>query len=660
MSESNTQSLFDEFPPISTEEWEAKIKEDLNGKDYRKKLRWHTGEGIEPLPFYREEDLQELDQSDILSATPNASWEIRESIYGSTIEMAHEEAQDALQSGAEALQLSMELSVKSSTSPLLSQGLPLQNRTDFSQLLNEVPLKETPRHIDAGPLCPALMTLLQQELSSRSVSSDKPLGSFLFDPFALRLQHGISYSPTFIYRIAQWGQHHFPKMRTLGIDARLYHNSGGTIVQELAFALASAAELLATLTDEGLSIKEAANQLHFNFAVGSNYFLEIAKFRAFRLLWSNLLQAFDADAEQLPAYLHAETSQWNKTGFDPYTNMLRTSTEGMSAVLGECDALTVLPFDDSFRRPNHFSQRIARNSQIIMREEAYLSKVQDPAAGSYYIEQLTNDLAREAWELFQKVEERGGIAKAIEDNVVQSAIRESQQKKNLAIAKRGRIFVGTNQYPNPDEEQADELNDQQPQRPLKTSDTDIDPLNLDSISDALSDGAMLGDIASAIMDKADSDIKLLKPYRGPHAFEELRLATENSDQTPKVLNLPLGNPKARKARSAFSNNFFGCVGYDIEDPIGYENISEAVNAIKEHNPDLVVLCSSDQEYEQLVPALCEQLENIERKPLIVLAGYPKAQVESYREAGIDLFIHSGCNVLESLKGIQQKLNIIEN
>ncbi len=162
------------------------------------------------------------------------------------------------------------------------------------------------------------------------------------------------------------------------------------------------------------------------------------------------------------------------------------------------------------------------------------------------------------------------------------------------------------------------------------------------------------------MDKADPDIKLLKPYRGPHVFEELRLATENSDQTPKVLNLPLGNPKARKARSAFSNNFFGCVGYDIEDPIGYENISEAVNAIKEHNPDLVVLCSSDQEYEQLVPALCEQLENIEQKPLIVLAGYPKAQIESYREAGIDLFIHSGCNVLESLKGIQQKLNIIEN
>lgn len=663
MSESNTavQNLFEEFPPVSTEEWEAVIANDLKGADYKKKLRWHTGEGVAPLPFYRQEDLSQLDHLGMVTANQGQGWEVREAVYGSSIEQAKELIRDALVRGTEALQLSLKTEVKDDNYYL--HGVPLQTQRDFHKLFDGISLAETPIHIDAGVLSPLFLELIGQEVESQNLSPSQISGSMLYDPFASMLRSGIPFTSEQIVQTTALGKNNAPNMRIAGVDARLYHNSGGTIIQELGFALATASEYLATLTEADYSAGEAAQMLHFTFAAGSNYFLEIAKFRAIRLLWQNLIQAYGVDPSESPAYVHVETSQWNKTGYDPYTNMLRTTTEGISAVLGGCDALTVLPFDASFRQPNAFSQRIARNAQIIMREEAYLNKVQDPATGSYYVEKLTDDIARKAWQLFQEVEERGGMLQAIEDGFVQSEIKKSRQKRDQAIATRRRIFVGTNQYPNPDERQAEELKRPIEPTPLITTDRDEkinSSCSIDELGDLFAQGATLGDIASSILSQGDPEVNVLSPYRGARAFEELRLATEQHPTTPMVLNLPIGHPKMRKARSAFSNNFFGCVGYDIEDPIGFEDVSEAVEAIKEEQPEIAVLCSSDKEYEQLVPELCDQLAKTKQRPLLVLAGYPEEQVESYRKLGVDLFIYSGCNVLETLKKVQQKLGIIEH
>lgn len=660
--------LFNEFPPVPTKEWERKIRRDLRGADYRRELRWHTGEGIASFPFYRREDLRELDQPAPV-ARDSSQWEIRSAITGSTIEQANKSILKALHGGSDALYITSKLIAGPTDENPCGYGIPLQTASDFMQLFKDIPLDQISVHFDSGLFSPAFLSmfLLWQEQHASEFPTRNVQASFLFDPFAGRLLQGSlpseSETSNQIYHLASYCQKNIPGVRPLAIDARIYHNSGGTIVQELGFALGVASEYLSMLTDKGYSADEIAGMLHFNFATGSLYFLEIAKFRAMRLLWKNLLMAFEGDPEQSPVYIHAETSQWNKTVYDPYTNMLRTTTEGMSAALAGCDALTIRPFDETVQAPDYFSERIARNSQLIMHEEAYLGKVRDPAAGSYYIELLTHKIARKAWQLFQEVEQKGGMQKAISSEFIQSSVSSSRQEKDQAIACRKRIFVGTNQYPNPDEEQSDEPDKKKHSFRLKKSGQRWgfgQSYSIENMAAFLDRGAALGDLAPLLFSGSEKNIELLPPYRGARAFEKLRFATENRPTTPKVLNLPIGDPKIRKERSAFSNNFFGCVGYDIEDPIGFENVSEAAEVINHEQPDVVVLCSSDKEYNELVPALCNRLDKVDHRPLLVLAGYPEENIEAHRKTGVDLFIYSGCNVLETLKEVQQKMNIIKN
>ena len=672
-SDSTKQSLFEEFPPVSTEEWEEVITQDLKGADYKEKLRWKTGEGVEPLPFYRHEDMDEIDRpAPIPKAHTNVeanSWEIRQAIYENDISQANKAAQDVLDRGADALQFQLTLRRTEGMLDGDIQGLPIQKQSDFSSLLNNISIEDIPLHFDAGLASPALLAMLWNEVQTPTLNPQNVRATFSYDPFIYLLQHG--HYPknrrdieSDICETVQFTAENLPMVRPLGVDGRFYHNSGATIVQELGFAIASASEYLAILTDNDVSIDDAVKSLSFSFSIGSNYFLEIAKFRAARLLWKNLIEAYGIDPKENAAYLHGETSRWNKTLYDPYTNMLRTSTEGMAGAIAGCDSLTVLPFDEHFRQPNEFSQRIARNQQLILQEESYFNKVEDPAAGSYYIEKLTEKIAKKAWKVFQDVEAEGGLFKAIENGTVQSAIQASQKQRNQAIAKRGRTFVGTNQYTNTDETMSDDIEKTKQTVALrKSEDIDIesDAENIIAyLSDAFSQGATIANVIEKLFDFGRQKYRIVAPYRGPQAFEELRLATERHQATPKVLNLPLGNKKWRKARATFSANFFGCAGYHIEDPIGFGDADEAINAIKEQHPDIAVICSSDKEYKEFVPTIADAVSDLDDPPILVLAGYPKEDIETYKDAGVDEFIFAKCNVLETLKRFQQKLNVIQH
>lgn len=672
-SDSTKQSLFEEFPPVSTEKWEQVIKQDLKGADYKKKLRWKTGEGVEPLPFYRRKDMDDIDRPvpipKAFSDTEANSWEIREAIFENDISEANEAARNALNRGAEALQFQLTLRRTEGMLDGDIQGLPIENQSDFSSLLNDISLTDTPLHFDAGLASPALLAMLWNEMQNRNLDPQKIKATLSYDPFVYLLQHGHHGKSKKeierdIYHITKFSAANLPRVRPLGIDGRFYHNSGATIVQELGLAMASASEYLAILTDNNLDINDAAKSLSLNLSIGSNYFLEIAKFRAARLLWKNLIEAYGTDPQENAAYLHAETSRWNKTLYDPYTNMLRTSTEGMSGAIAGCDSLTVLPFDEHFRQPNEFSERIARNQQLILSEEAYFNKVEDPAAGSYYIENLTEKIAGKAWDVFQDIEAEGGLFKTIENGTVQSAIQESQAQRDQAIAKRGRSFIGTNLYTNPDENMADNIGKTMQTVALRQSDDIHIQSNTENLvgylSEAFSQNANIADVIDKLFDFERQQYRVIAPYRGTQAFEELRLATERHTTTPTVLNLPLGNKKWRKGRATFSANFFGCVGYQIEDPIGFADVDEAIDAIKEQHPDIAVICSSDKEYKDLVPAIADAVTTLDNPPILVLAGYPEEDINTYKEAGIDEFIYAKCNVLETLKRFQQKLKIIES
>jgi methylmalonyl-CoA mutase len=409
--------------------------------------------------------------------------------------------------------------------------------------------------------------------------------------------------------------------RVIGVDAAHFQNSGATLVQELACALAIGSQYLSFLTSAGYPVAEIAKRMHFRFAIGSNYFMEIAKFRAARLLWANIVKAFDPDCGDAACmYIHGETAEWNMTVYDPYVNLLRTTTEAMSGAIAGVDSLWVRPFDTAYRSHDAFSERIARNQQIILKEEAYMSKIVDPSAGSYYIENLTASIAENAWKLFLEIGEMGGFVTATQNHFIYDTVKESADKRRAAVASRKETLLGTNQYANANEFMSDQINDYR-------------------------------------CDVSCRNERIAKPIQTlslGENFEDLRLKTEHSGRRPKVFMLTIGNLAMRKARAGFACNFFSVAGFEVVDNNGFDSVEEGVAAAVAAKADIIVLCSSDDEYPALAP---QAVEAAKGKGILVLAGYPKAIVEELKAAGIENFIFMGQNVQEALAKYQEMLGI---
>ena len=665
------EELFEEFPPVSKEEWEAVINEDLGGKDYRERLKWDTGEGLEVLPFYHREDL-ERERTGTVSAGDGSKndWKVIQPVYDRDPAGANRAARKLLEKGADGVAIKIDLHRTQGALGGDLEGIDIQSQKDLSVLMDKISLENTMLKFDCGMAAPAFLAMYHNELESRDTDPDKAVAHFLYDPFAFTARNGYLPKPQELFvhdatSMLAFASDHLPGSRVLGLDARIWHNAGSTIVQELGFALAAASEWLALLSGNDVAIDRAASDLHLTFSVGSNYFLEIAKIRAARLLWPQLLNAYGLDSRQQndrTLYIHAESSEWNKTIFDPYANLIRASTEAMAAVIGGCDSLTLHPHDRFYNQPDAFSKRIARNTHLILKEEAKMDQVADPAAGSYYIEKLTNEFARRAWEQFQEVEQQGGLMESLKNGFIQTSIGESRKEKQRRVATRERIFVGTNKYPNPDERKSDELQESYSVTSLRESvkEFEIDTGHLiQSISEAFGDGATLMDVIPVLYDITKQDYPSLEPYRGARPFEELRLATEKSPKTPKVLLLPVGDRKMRSARATFAANFFGCAGYRIENPIGFESAEDAIEKARESKPEVAVICSSDEEYRDIVEPICEALLELKQPPIMVVAGHPEEDIDRYRDAGIEAFIHARSDLLQTLTDFQKKLGISE-
>jgi methylmalonyl-CoA mutase len=314
-------------------------------------------------------------------------------------------------------------------------------------------------------------------------------------------------------------------------------------------------------------------------------------------------------------YIGATTSKYNKTIFDAYVNMLRTQTEAMSATLGGVDSLTVLGYDIACKPADDFSERIARNQQLLLKEESHFDKITDPGAGSYYIETLTQEIAAQAWKLFLEIDEQGGFLAAIKAGNVQKAVKETAAARFKAVANRREILLGTNQFPNFNE-------------------------------NALS---KIGQPDNYACD-CQQIVETLLPVRAAEEFEMLRLATEKSGKRPKVFMLTIGNLAMRLARAQFSANFFACSGYEIIDNLGFSTVEEGIAAARKTEADVIVLCSSDEEYAELAPAAYRTIHagSEKKKEIFVIAGAP-ACMEELKAAGIENFIHVRSNVLETLK-----------
>lgn len=613
----NKEKLFSEFKAPTRQEWLDKIQVDLKGADFNKRLVWRTNEGFNVQPFYLKEDVDKLKTPESLpgefpfvrgNKKNNNEWYVRQEIEATDAKEANIKALDILNKGIDSLSFHIKGNdVSADFIDTLLEGIECE--------AVELNFNTCKRHTLE------LAEILKAYFSKKGYDKTKIVGSFDWDPMEKIVMRGhdveglLNIAPKLVEAMKE-----YPKFRTIAVNAVSLNNSGAYIVQELGYALAWGNEYLNQLVEAGVDADTAANNIKFNLGISENFFMEMSKFRAARMLWAEIVKQYEPkDDKSCMMCVNAVTSRYNMTLFDSYVNLLRSQTEAMSAALAGVHSIEVTPFDAIYETPNDFSERIARNQQLLLKEESHFDKVVDPGAGSYFIEELTTSLANEGWKIFLNVEENGGFLEAIKKGIVQDDINATNVKRHEAAAKRKEFILGTNQFPNFTEK---------------------------------SDGKRALDTACGCGNH-DDKYKAIESTRLAADFEDLRIKVENSKKTPTAFMLTIGNLAMRQARAQFSCNFLACAGYKVIDNLGFKTIEEGVDAALKANADIVVLCSSDDEYAEYAVPAYKYLDN---RAMFVVAGAP-ACMDDLKAAGIENFIHVRCNVLETLKEYNEKLGI---
>ena len=614
------EKLFTEFQAPTTQEWLDKIEVDLKGADFNKKLVWRTNEGFNVQPFYRREDVLKLKTPDSLpgefpfvrgNKKDDNTWYIRQDIVADDAAEANKKALDILNKGIDSLGFYIPGEKVSAAfiETLLDQI--------FCDIV-EVNFHTCQRH------ALELAQILTAYFEKKGYDKEKVVGSIDFDPMKKMVMKGkdtsevLATAPQLVEALKD-----YPQFRCICVNTVALNNAGAYIVQELGYALAWGNEYLQQLVDAGVDVDLAAKKIKFDMGVSENYFMELAKFRAARMLWAQIVKQYEPKCDcACKMCVNAVTSEYNQTLFDSYVNLLRSQTEAMSAALAGVHSMVVTPFDVTYEAPTDFSERIARNQQLLLKEECHFNTVVDPGAGSYYVEHLTDSLAVEGWKIFLKVEEEGGFLAAVKAGTIQDDINATNVKRHGDAAKRKEFLLGTNQFPNFTEKSEGKR--------------------------AVGCGCCCG----KAKDSSEPAFKAISSTRLAADFEDLRIHTEET-KVPVAFMLTIGNLAMRQARAQFSCNFLACAGYKVIDNLGFKTVEEGVDAALEAKADIVVICSSDDEYaEYAIPAF----KYLDRRAMFVVAGAP-ACMDDLKAAGIENFIHVRCNVLETLKEYNQKLGI---
>ena len=616
MANTKSEKLFTEFPPVPTEKWEEVITADLKGADYERKLVWKTGEGFNVRPYYRTENLEGIkflgsqagEFPYVRGTHAHNRWRVHQTVSVVCPKEANAEALKILNAGVDSLGFCIASADFSAA--------------DLDMLLKDICIPAVEITF-CGEKMANVAELVLAKVEKEGIAKEDVRIAFCIDPLVKGLSSkGDFCSPNgekCIARIVELihKTKEYKHVRIVTVAGQTFGNSGSTIVEELAFTLSAGHDYLVRLTDAGLDVDAAARKLRFSFSVSSNYFMEIAKFRAARMLWANIVKGYGpAKNCACKMQIHAETSRWNQTVYDPYVNMLRGTTEAMSATIAGVHSLEVMPFDASFENPTEFSKRIARNVELLLKNESHFDQVVDPAGGSYYVENLTQSIAAEAWKLFLEIEEKGGYTEAYKAGLIVERIKASAAAKDKNIATRRQTLLGANQYPNFTEVAGKEI-------------------TAESVTRKQAEG------------------NVLVPYRGAMAFEEMRLQVDRSGKEPKAFMLTCGNLGMARARSQFSCNFFACAGIKVIDNTYFKSIEEGAKAALESKAQIVVVCASDDDYAEAAPKVKELLGG---KAILVVAGAPACAPELEAQ-GITNFINVKSNVLETLKFYLKEMGI---
>lgn len=694
-----------EFPPNRWEEWKQAVEESLKGVPFEKAMITKTYEGIDLKPIYRKEDINGLPHLNSLPGQPpfvrgntaagftQNGWIIAQPQNAWNPAEANKILQDELNRGLNAVNLRLDRFTRWATIPpfdaLDPDGIWLNDLEDISILLKNVDLTAVPIFIDGGEASIVHLGLLAAYCIKTGMKCSDLHGCVGFDLISALVEDGeLPFCEEEIWQtlaqMAAWAASNAPRLRTIILNGTFWGNRGADSLSELAYVMSTAVEYINALLEKGLTLEQIVPRFQLNLTLGSNLFMEIAKVRAARLLWSELMQAYGVPAELQKVWIHGVTSEFNKTQYDPYVNILRTATESFSGVIGGIDSLEVTTFDVMIRPDEEFSRRIARNQQIILQEEAHLSKVTDPAGGCYYVEKLTSQLAEKAWEKMQSIETMGGFYQAVKDGKIQSEtdLKASERKQNTE--KRKDVYVGVNMFANPLEQPLESpeghcmcdllahyeqvIASEDATRPgleqalQELAEHNKDSMAVDYIAEAFQCGATLEEAFDFIV-PADGNLKapVLLQTSATEDLEVLRCLITGFQQTNQtVLSVFLANMgpiSQHKARADFAQGFLQIGGFYVETNDGFDSVEKATEAAIKSKAGAVCICSTDDTYPELVPQLLSSIKKQNRDMIFILAGYPQDMIDTYKQQGIDIFIHIRANALDTLTELANRMGV---
>jgi methylmalonyl-CoA mutase len=706
------QPLLKEFPPVSYDNWRKLVEAELKGAPFEKRMFTPTYEGIALQPIYRREDTAGLPHVNSFpgfapfvrgasaSGYLKQPWAISQEITASSPAEFNHAARNSLSRGLNALNMVLDKATRDAHDPDWAKpeevgfgGLSIATLADLDRALEGIDLEKTSLFIRSGASAMPFAALLVALALKRGKLPAGLRGCIEMDPIGVlahegKLPQSLADAYAEMAALTLWASAHAPNLQTICVHSRAWHEAGGNSVQELAFTLATGIEYLREMSQRGLEVNIVAPRMRFAMTVGTDFFMEIAKLRAARMLWSRAVAALGGNERSQKLSLHVRTSRWNKTINDAHNNLLRATVEAFAGVLGGCDSMQVGAFDEVIRPPDDFSQRLARNTQLILQKECHLDRVIDPAGGSWFVEAITAELAGRAWVMFQGVERLGGMAAALRADFPQQAVAATAAAKSKAVNRRRDSIIGVNQYANPKEQplevpavNARTFYKRRVQYVISHRTSFGDEDNEAVLEDlakvfrlkgvelfeasvkAVASGATLGEISRA-MRVNDDEYAAIKPVcltRAAEPFERLRAAadryTARCQNRPTVFLCNLGALRDYKARADFSRGFFACGGYEVISPEGFATTEDAVQAFSDSKARIAVICSTDASYPALVPPLAAGIRSRSPDALIVLAGFPQEQIESLKKAGVDEFIHLRADPVTLLTEFHKKLGI---
>lgn len=696
---------FDEFKVPSYEEWKQEAEVSLKGAPFDKKMFTSTYEGIKLQPIYRAEDTAELKdcrsfpgEQDFLRGVKSAPsrgalWQIAQGVDVRCPRRAGELAAEELKRGATAIHLVPDAAtVHGMDAPCCEKrGVSLCALEHLDKFFASVSPAEHELHAATGASALPLLGMLAAWCKKHGVKLSDVKGCVGADPLgALARDGALSRSLDGLYdEMAQtilWAENNGCALRTVLIRGSVYAEAGASAVQETACALADAAAVIRAMADRGIDPDVTARHMRFEVDLGANFFMEIARLRALRVLWAHVARAFGCQGEGLKADVFAETSSFTTTVYDPYVNILRASTQAFSAAVAGVNSMSVKCFDSAVRSAGDQARRIARNQQIMMQTEFNFDATVDPAGGSWYVETLTRQVEDRTWELFQKIEAEGGLAGALAAGVVQKEIGEVLESRFKKLATRGDRAVGNNMYANMAEKPLDvpenDFEEFKASREAKVAAMKAQrcPDRLAAALKAMSEsgrcskgsqvtraaeafeaGALLSDVWEALNAAGSCDLKAepLKPHRWTEQYEALRKRTEDfiarTGDNLKVFLANMGPIPQHKPRADFSTGFFEVAHFAVLKNNGFETVEAAADAAARSGADAAVICSTDAAYPELVPPLARLIKQKCPEMTVFLAGAPAPDFkQSYLDAGVDDFIHVKANCLQVLTAMQDK------